>query len=85
MQAAVSSSVEVAVGVKRKHQNSSRSAVVRETATPIELVRDNYFNKVCRCAADQCLGSEIMRASAGCWAESSTSWSRRLRLLLLLR
>ena len=40
MQAAVSSSVEVVVGVKRKHQNSSRSAVVRETTTPIELVRE---------------------------------------------
>jgi lipopolysaccharide/colanic/teichoic acid biosynthesis glycosyltransferase len=40
MQAAVSQSVEVGVTVKRKHQNQNRSTVVRETAAPIELIRD---------------------------------------------
>jgi len=40
MQAAVSQTVEVGVKIKRKHQTPSRSTVVRETAAPIELVRD---------------------------------------------
>jgi lipopolysaccharide/colanic/teichoic acid biosynthesis glycosyltransferase len=39
MQAAVSQTVEVGVKLKRKHQNTSRSTVVRESS-PIELVRD---------------------------------------------
>jgi lipopolysaccharide/colanic/teichoic acid biosynthesis glycosyltransferase len=40
MQAAVSQTVEVGVSIKRKHHNQNRSNVVRETAAPIELVRD---------------------------------------------
>src|SRR5437016_535573 len=40
MQAAVSQSVEGGLTVKRKHQSQNRSTVVRETAAPIELVRD---------------------------------------------
>ena len=40
MQAAVSQAVEVGVKIKRKQQNQNRSTVVRETAAPIELVRE---------------------------------------------
>jgi len=40
MQAAVSQAVEVGVKIKRKQQSQSRSTVVRETAAPIELVRE---------------------------------------------